>query len=210
MNIAEIIIFALPSIMCAFIFHEMAHAWMAYSLGDPTAKYEGRLTLNPLNHIDPVGALVLIISLVTSGGRVCFGWAKPVPFDPRYLRNPHRDSLLIALAGPGSNIIMAAVIGLLFFKFQLLPLNGFLANFLLLFVVVNIGFGIFNLIPIPPLDGWKVLQGLLPKEIAYKLMEFEYRFNPMMLIMFIFVIVWFISPVLGFINGHLLRWFTGV
>jgi len=209
MSLIEIILFALPSIMCAFIFHEMAHAWMAYSLGDPTAKYEGRLTLNPLNHIDPMGALVLVISLITSGGRVCFGWAKPVPFDPRYLRNPHRDSLLIALAGPGSNILLAAAVGMLF-KFQLMPVSGFLANFLLLFVVVNIGFGVFNLIPIPPLDGWKVLQGLLPRDIAYKLMEIEYRYNTMMLIMFLFIIVWLISPVLTFINSNLFAWFTGV
>jgi Zn-dependent protease len=208
MNIVQIIIFAVPSVLCAFIFHEMAHARMAYMLGDPTAKYEGRLSLNPLNHIDPLGALVLFASLVMSQGTACFGWAKPVPFDPRYLRNPERDSMLIALAGPGSNILMAALVGLLF-RFGILLPEGILANFLLLFIIINIGFGIFNLIPLPPLDGWKVLQGLVPRDLAYKLMDIEYRYPPLVLIMFIFILVWFISPALGFINGNLFRLFTG-
>jgi Zn-dependent protease len=208
MSIAQIIIFAVPAILCTFVLHEMAHARMSYMLGDPTAKYEGRLSFNPLNHLDPMGALILFGSLILSGGRTCFGWAKPVPFDPRYLRNPQRDSMLIALAGPGTNMLCAFLAGLLF-KLNILMPQGILANFILMFVIVNIGFGVFNLIPIPPLDGWKVLQGLVPKNAYYKLLEIEYRFNPMMLIMFIFMLVFLISPVLGAINSFLFKLFVG-
>lgn len=175
-NFFYVIIFAIPAILVAFVLHEMGHAWMAYYLGDPTAKYEGRLSFNPKVHIDPLGAVVLLVSMITSGGHFAVGWAKPVPYNPGYLKDPIRGGMMIALAGPLTNFILAALTGLLF-KFGILSQSGFLGQFLFILVLTNVGLGVFNLLPIPPLDGWKVWQGILPRDIAYRMMDIEYR-NP--------------------------------
>ena len=180
----------LPIWIIAFIvvstFHEYAHAWAAYKLGDDTAYYAGRLTLNPLPHIDPIGIFVLIMSLVASGGSFAFGWAKPVPFNPYRLRNPQRDTGLIAIAGPISNIIQASVFSVVFkvFEQQIMASQG-LFTFFYIFILLNIILAGFNLIPIPPLDGSKVLFSLLPRSMLGMYAQFErYSFIIFMIVMF--------------------------
>lgn len=156
----------IPPILFALTVHEFAHAWAANHLGDPTARLMGRLTMNPVAHLDPLGTLMILIAN--------FGWGKPVPVDVRYLKHPKRDMLWIALAGPVSNVISAALFGA---AFRYLPDAAFRwteAIFILQYAVfINLILAFFNLIPLPPLDGSKVLAGLLPlrQEMAYRRAE---------------------------------------
>lgn len=161
----------LPLIM-AIVFHEVAHGYVARRLGDPTASELGRLTLNPLRHVDPVGTVILPGMLALAHMPV-FGWAKPVPVVPRRLRNPRRDMMLVALAGPGSNLILAALgalaLGLLVRladPAQPGPVIRFIALNLANFLSVNVFLALFNLLPIPPFDGSHVVEGLLPRPAA--------------------------------------------
>jgi len=159
---------AAGSLLC-ITFHEVCHGLAAYALGDNTAKNAGRLTLNPISHIDPVGLLMMLILHV--------GWAKPVPVDPRNFQNPKRGMALTALAGPASNFLLAVVvlgIGSLLFYFG--PDNTAMA-YILLFLcyvaVLSVGLGLFNLIPIPPLDGSKVVGAVLPDRLYYGYLRYE-------------------------------------
>ena len=151
-NPMELISF-IAALIIAISIHEAAHAWMAYKLGDPTAKNNGRLTLNPIAHLDPLGTIFLFLA--------GFGWGKPVPVNPRNLQNPKFDELKISLAGPASNFFMMIII-LLVVRF--LNLSGNAADILLIIAQVNIILMIFNLLPIPPLDGAAILQIFLPNE----------------------------------------------
>ena len=153
-------------------FHEAAHAWTALKLGDPTAKHMGRGSLNPFDHIDPVGTVILPLFLMISGLPV-FGWAKPTPFNPWNLANPKRDSALISLAGPVSNFIFAIIISLIYRITQF--------DLLLPIIQLNLVLGFFNLIPIHPLDGSKVVGGLLPKNLYYQWVSLE-RYGPLFLL----------------------------
>ncbi|MBI2251470.1 MAG: site-2 protease family protein [Armatimonadetes bacterium] len=183
-----IIIF--PCILIALSFHEYAHGKVAYALGDPTAKYQGRLSLNPLSHLDPIGSAVLLISSLMPGGFI-FGWAKPVPINPYNFKNPRQDSLWVGLAGPFSNFALAALAGLLV-KLNLISHNSVFFIFINYFVMINISLGVFNLIPVPPLDGSKILSGLLPYDLARKYQELEYRYGLLLPIILIFI---FLSPI---------------
>lgn len=148
------------AVLFALSCHEYAHAVMAFRLGDDSQRYRGRLTLNPLAHLDPVGTLLLFL--------VHFGWARPVQIDPRYFKNYRRSILLVGLAGPICNIFLAIIMALpwrLGFADELSPLIGL---FLRINVQINLGLAAFNLIPIPPLDGSKVLVGILPGRLSYK------------------------------------------
>src|SRR3989344_1614049 len=164
--------------------HEASHAWAANKLGDPTAKYQGRITLNPIAHIDLIGTiliqLVLIIISLQTGRLFLFGWAKPTPFNPWNLKHPRRDSALISFAGPASNFIVSAILGLIFRISNvelILPILG-----------LNLILGIFNLIPVQPLDGFKVVGGILPKELAYQWLQLE-RAGPILLLFLLFFIL---------------------
>ena len=173
-NIVQKIVILTPPILLAVTVHEMAHGWTAYRLGDPTAKLLGRLTLNPIRHLDPFGTLVFFMTQT-------IGWAKPVPVNPLNLKYPKRDMIWVSLAGPGANLLMAAA-SAFFIKhlvrpMSTIPFSGyFLEPFVymaLISVQINIGLAVFNLIPIPPLDGSKVLEGILPRDLARSYQRLE-------------------------------------
>ena len=158
----EIIILLIPALVFSLSFHEFAHAWMAYRLGDNTAARLGRLTLNPISHLDPIGSLALLL--------MGFGWAKPVPVDPRYLENPKKDMVKVAAAGPISNIILAIVAALvlrLLFSTDLLTNN--IKTFFIIFMQINITLAVFNLLPVSPLDGSQILTPFLEKHFSFDL-----------------------------------------
>ena len=172
--LAGIAVFALP-LLIAVVFHEVAHGAVAYRLGDPTAARAGRLTLNPVAHLDPIGTvllpgLLLAAPLLFGTRPVVFGWARPVPVDFARLRNPRRDTLLVALAGPGTNLLLAIVSALVLGWLPAHPAGGVLVPGLRLVAAaslsVNCVLAVFNLLPIPPLDGGRVLTALLPPAAA--------------------------------------------
>lgn len=179
------LVFCLPSIIIALTVHEFFHAFTAFRFGDPTAKYENRISLNPLAHIDPIGGGILIISFLFFN--FPFGWAKPVPVNEYYLKNPKNDLLWVSFAGPLSNITMAAVAGLLL-KFNIISVNDYAGLFVSFFIKINLGLGLFNMLPVPPLDGWKILQGLLPTEMANSLRNLERR-NQYLLMAILLVVI---------------------
>ncbi len=173
----KIAIWTLP-ILLAIILHEVAHGWVAYKLGDPTAKSQGRLTLNPLVHIDPIGTVVVPLVLLVLGGFI-FGWARPVPVDPRYFKDPYKDMAKVAIAGPLSNLLMAIGWGFLMLwgaRMQVdMPTVGkFMMYSGLAGVQINLILAALNLIPIPPLDGSRIVAAFLP----YNLRTSYYRLEP--------------------------------
>ncbi len=169
-------------LIVAITVHEFAHAFAADRLGDPTARSQGRLTLNPLSHIDPIGTVVLPLSLtLLSGGAFSYGWGKATPFDPYNLQNPRKDSAIIAIAGPISNIILA-IIGAIIIR--LVPHQ--FTIFILPLITTNISLAVFNLLPIGPLDGQKILFGVLPRDLAYEFQSVMNRYGTIILIFMIF------------------------
>lgn len=175
------LIFAIPSIIIASTFHEYSHAWVANRLGDPTARAEGRLTLNPLAHIDPIGAIMMIIAK--------FGWSKPVPISEYNFKDPIKGTAITAIAGPISNLLLVIIIWLIYKIFVLIipltPITEIIFTFLIVLYVVNISLMIFNLIPIPPLDGHKIIRAILPTKLRY---SWEILENYSVIIILIFVL----------------------
>lgn len=176
MNIGETVyslsIWIIPLII-AIVFHEVAHGWVANFFGDPTAKNRGRLSFNPIGHVDPIGTLALPAILAVIGAPI-FGWAKPVPVIKSRLRNPRLHMMIVAVAGPGMNFILALfgaiMLAVLFSIFGDIPAESpiprFLADNAFNFILINIFLGVFNLIPLPPFDGSHITEGLLPASIA--------------------------------------------
>lgn len=179
----------------AITIHEASHAWMADRLGDPTAKISGRLTLNPIAHIDLYGTILIPLLLTIIGSPFVFGWAKPVMFDPYNLKNPRKDSALISLAGPTSNILLAALISIIIHLIGPLILGSIATQFLIQIMSINVVLAIFNLIPIHPLDGGKIFVGLLPEHEAHDADLFLQRYGTLILIMLIFPIFGGVSPI---------------
>lgn len=166
---------SLPGLFTAIIFHEVAHGYTAYKLGDPTAKQAGRLTLNPIAHIDPIGFLSMLIFR--------FGWAKPVPINSMYFKNRKIDTILVSIAGPISNFIIAIIAGLIVSSGIIK--NNIIIEMLIITLWYNIMLGVFNLLPFPPLDGSKILASLLPTKYEYMFYKYE---KPLHLIL-IFLII---------------------
>lgn len=180
-------------VLFAITLHEAAHGWVAYKLGDPTAKSRGRITVNPIKHIDPVGTVVVPIFLATLSGFV-MGWAKPVPVEPRYFKSPLLDMALVAVAGPVSNFFMAC-----FWAFFIVMVDvalapsttlSFLADVGEKGIYINIILMVLNLLPIPPLDGGRVVAGILPPSLAMPFMQLE-RFG------MIIILLLLVSGILG-------------
>lgn len=198
MTIYQILFYFLIIIPSAIV-HEVAHGVAALWLGDDTAKRAGRLTLNPIAHIDFLGTILMpIFLLIFSGGSFVFAYAKPVPYNPFNLKS-ERDELKVALAGPGSNIILALLFSLLARLAYAMPNFAAMAGFFALIVIANIGLAIFNLLPIPPLDGSKLLYLLIPKE-NLQMRVFLNRYGMIILIFFIFFGFRFIFPLIIWLN----------
>lgn len=177
------------------IIHEYAHGWMANRLGDSTAKQMGRLTLNPLAHIDKVGTVFLpLILLLISGGRIFIGYAKPVPFNPYNLKNVRKGTALIALAGPGANFLVAIILGLLLRFAGGFSAMGNIISFLPWVIFINIWLGLFNLIPVPPLDGSKILMSALSQQQA---ISFRRLFGPFGLFVALVIAFLFLPSLAG-------------
>lgn len=176
-------LFWVISLVIAITIHEFSHALAAERLGDPTPRLMGRLTLNPLAHLDPLGTIMLLIAR--------FGWGKPVQFDPFNLRHPRRDSAIISLAGPVSNLILALICSIVL---RVIISNGILVGLFQSLIVINVVLAVFNLVPIHPLDGFKIVGGILPEEYARQWAELE-RYGMIFLIFLILPIGGGASPI---------------
>jgi Zn-dependent protease len=197
MNIVQQIIILAPPLLFSLTIHEYAHGYLAYQYGDPTAFNQGRLTLNPLKHIDPLGLLCFIILKI--------GWAKPIPVNSSYFKNPRHDLMWVSLAGPASNVIAAVasavLVKLLPFFLQILPAFVLvpILQMLAASVWINIVLAVFNLVPIPPLDGSKVLQGLLPPDLAKGYARLEpYGFVILLVLFYTGILPKLIMPIISF------------
>ncbi|NLM49671.1 MAG: site-2 protease family protein [Clostridiaceae bacterium] len=176
-------ILRIPVVLLAIIVHEVSHGYVSYLLGDPTAKMSGRLTFNPFSHLDPFGALCMVLFR--------FGWAKPVPINPIYYKNRKLGMFLVSFAGPFSNFIMAFLATFIYVLIgRITDFNFALSNIIQILLVemvfVNIGLGLFNLIPFPPLDGFKIVSLILPQRIYYQILEYE-RFGFILLIILVYL-----------------------
>jgi Zn-dependent protease len=202
-----VIAIQLTIVLFAISIHEAAHGWMAEKFGDPTARKQGRITLNPIAHIDPIGTIIFPIILAIMGAPV-FGWAKPVIVNPYNLRNPRRDHMFIAAAGPGSNIT-AAFIGIVIFlllkRFGIVSItyggsSEILTLILFYLIVINIFLAIFNLIPIPPLDGSGIIEGILKGEALYNYQKIKpYGFLILIGIIYLGVLDIIARPILSMV-----------
>jgi len=202
------IIIGIVGFAFAIIIHEVAHGFVADKLGDPTARLMGRLTLNPIPHIDIYGTIIVPALLFFLHSPFLFGWAKPVPIDPYNLKNPKKDSALISLAGPASNILFAVILSI-FLRILLVifPTEPFFTLFFYL-IEFNIILAVFNLIPIHPLDGEKILTGLLPNNEAREFNNFMERFGLILVFLLIFPIFngsSLISPIMNPVINFFLR-----
>lgn len=204
--IQQFSILAVPILM-AVTFHEVAHGLVAYRLGDPTAKNAGRLTLNPLAHLDLVGTLVFVITRM-------IGWAKPVPVNPLYFKNPRKGMLWVALAGPATNLVLAVLSAMLMrwlLNLNLSPDSQWVAIVKPVFlmaqrsVILNVGLAVFNVIPIPPLDGGRIAVGILPEKQAISYARLEpYGFLILLLLIFSGVVEYVVFPIILVIVNLLL------
>jgi Zn-dependent protease len=201
-------IWVLP-VLFAITLHEAAHGWVAWRLGDDTARALGRISLNPLRHIDPVGTVLIpAVLLFGSGGRMMFGFAKPVPVDFSRLRKPRRDMVLVAAAGPGSNILLAVISALLIHGSVLFDadIERWIMHNLVNSVWINLLLAVFNMLPLPPLDGGRIAVGLLPPELARQLVRIE-RAGMIIILTALFILPW-ISGKIGF-DLNIFRWLIG-
>jgi Zn-dependent protease len=207
-------------LLVGFPVHEFMHAWTAHRLGDDTARWQGRLTLDPRVHFDPVGGVMLAISAVISGGSFFFGYAKPTPVNPMNLRGGRRGEALVAVAGPLSNLVMAAAVAIPIRVVLASPelsldvgterLASLLLEIGLSLLVINVWLFLFNLIPIPPLDGWRGLLGVVDARLHWQLRDLEMRYAQVIPIVFIAFIIVGGTRVLGPLISAILSFLLGV
>ena len=186
----------------SIVIHEVSHGYAAFIQGDLTAERAGRLTLNPLKHLDPVGSFIVpIITYFLAG--IPFGWAKPVPFNPYNLRSQRWGETIVAAAGPASNFLIAVVFA---FFVRLAPVFSLPESFITIcasVVLINVALGLFNLVPIPPLDGSKILFGLLPFRYSQPFRRIYEHYSLIFLLIFVFFLSYILSPLITFIFNHL-------
>ncbi|WP_174298224.1 site-2 protease family protein [Sphingomonas bacterium] len=203
---------AIVPLVIAIVFHEVAHGWAARALGDPTAYEQRRLSFNPLRHVDPMGTIVVPLGLALAGAPV-FGWAKPVPVDSRRLREPRTGMMLVALAGPGMNLLLALAASVLLGVLVgagLAP-DGFVGSMLVEFILVDVFIALFNLLPIPPFDGSHVLEGLLPRPLARRYADL--RQAGFALVILLVVVLPMVAPRANLVGRVVLppaRWLAGL
>lgn len=204
------LIVSIPGVLLAITMHECAHGYAAYLMGDNTAKYSGRLSLNPLKHLDPIGALCMLFFR--------FGWAKPVPINPQYFKNRRAGIIIVSLAGPFANFILGLLSAIIYYAIAVFALRGqstaigasavsFLANIFQYSVFMNAGLMIFNLVPIPPLDGSKILLEFLPPKAKYTIYRYERYFS---LILIIIVYAGAMTPTLSALQAYVIRFYNFV
>jgi Zn-dependent protease len=197
------IIYLIPVFLVSLSFLEASHAYISYRLGDPTAKNMGRLTLNPIKHIDILGAIMMIVS--------GFGWAKPVPINPLYYKNRKKGTMLVSLAGPFSNMLLALAASFplfyLYYKYGTQNVDSFnftsiAYNLCSLFYIINLNLAAFNLIPVPPLDGSKILSGILPSRLYFRFMQYE-NYIGIIFLLIVFVFPGALNTIMNPITGVL-------
>lgn len=198
------IIIQIAVVLFSLSVHESAHAWAADKLGDPTSRLQGRITLNPIPHIDIVGTILLPLVLAITGQPI-FGWAKPVIVNPYNLRNHLKDGMFIAAAGPFSNLVTATVGIIIFLLFKAIILKSILFSFLVISLIfVNIILAVFNLIPVPPLDGSRILKGMLRGDALQNFQKIEpYGFIILIVILYAGVLDYIARPILNLVQGIL-------
>lgn len=212
-------LYAIPGIF-AITLHEAAHGYAARHFGDPTAHRAGRITLNPVRHVDPIGTLLVpVVILAVSGGKYAFGWAKPVPVNFAALHNPKRDMLWVAAAGPGANLVMAVLWALVVKMAEVIPVNYFTEPMVLMArggIIINAVLMVLNLLPLPPLDGGRIAVSLLPRSLAYRFALVEpYGMIIIIVLMFLGVLGSLLLPVVGGFLGVLagvfnIGWIFGI
>lgn len=192
------LLLSLPGLLLALTVHEFAHGYAALKMGDRTAEYSGRLSLNPLHHLDLIGTLCLLV--------FHFGWAKPVPINPNNFRNPKKGIIVVSLAGPFANFVLAVISGFVLGAMETFaPVNEvtrFLYTIVDYCLVLNVGLMVFNLIPVPPLDGSKVLLEFVSYRVRYFVYQYERYIGLLFLVLLYFGIL---SPVLNFLSGYVFR-----
>lgn len=182
-----------PALLVSMVFHEVAHGYVAYRLGDQTAKRQGRLSLNPIRHLEVFGTLVLFLTFFGSGGRMLFGWAKPVPINPRFFHSPQQGMMLVGAAGPFANFLLALISALALENLEIT--NHWLAVGLFRIFQLNIILMVFNLIPVPPLDGSRILGGFLPKKAYFRWMQLD-QYGMLFIMLLLFLLMGPMSGVL--------------
>jgi Zn-dependent protease len=204
LNLVQKLAVAVIPVLFAITIHEVAHGWVARRFGDRTAEMQGRLTLNPLKHIDPLGTIVVPAVMLFLGGFL-FGWAKPVPIGVRNLKNPRRDLIAVAAAGPASNILMAVAWALFARLVVGTGLTGGTAYYFVAMaqvgVLINVILAVFNMLPLPPLDGGRVLSGLLPPRQAARLDSIAPSSLPIILVLMVTGVLWrVLGPIMSAVN----------
>lgn len=191
------LVFSMAAFLVVITVHEYSHGRVAYMLGDPTAKQQGRLSLNPIKHLDPLGTLMLLITAFYGRG---LGWAKPVPINPYRFRNPRRDMVLTSLAGPAANFVTAFILA----KLMYFSMPSIVILFIQYAIQLNIVIGIFNLIPIPPLDGSKIIPALLPDSMQQSWFRFE-QYGMAILLVLVFLLPGMLASLIFTPAGYILQ-----
>lgn len=190
-------IFTIAVLLFSVVLHEISHGYAAEMQGDPTARMQGRLTLNPIKHIDPIGSILVPLFLFLSNASFLIGWAKPVPFNPYNLRNQRWGEAIVAIAGPAMNILIALIFGLFLRFYPIMTLAPQIVDLIVSIVVINLVLAVFNMVPVPPLDGSKILFALFPNSLM-PLREFLEKYSfALVLILVFFLWKWIVPVVFG-------------